>query len=118
MACAAAGCERTAHYRWLKDYPEYAKAFEEAREEVAGLLEDEAVRRAYRGTVKPTSIAGKLVMVTEFSDRLLEFLLKCRNRPVFGDRASLEHTGPGGKPLMDVETARALLHSFPDNETT
>ena len=32
------------------------------------------------------SIGGKMVMVTEFSDQLLMFLLKCRNPKVFGDR--------------------------------
>lgn len=70
----------------MKNDLEYRKSFEEAREEVSGLLEDEAVRRAYQGMIKPTSISGKLVLVTEFSDQLLMFLLKCRNPKVFGDR--------------------------------
>ena len=86
LACAAAGVDRTSHYVWLKNDPEYRKSFEEAREEACGLLEDEAVRRAYRGTLKPISIGGKIVMVTEFSDQLLIFLLKCRNPRVFGER--------------------------------
>jgi hypothetical protein len=81
------------HYDWLKKFPDYALAFEEARKEVAGLLEDEAVRRAYHGTLKPVSIAGQLVVVTEFSDRMLELLLKCRNREVFGDRQEMKHSG-------------------------
>jgi hypothetical protein len=93
MACASEGVDRSMHYDWLKKVPEYKAAFEEAREQVAGLLEDEAVRRAYHGTIKPVSIGGKLYMVTEMSDRLLEFLLKCRNREVFGDRQDLQHSG-------------------------
>ena len=32
------------------------------------------------------SVGGKVHMVTEFSDNLLMFLLKCRNPKVFGDR--------------------------------
>ncbi len=100
MACAAAGCDRDCHYAWLKKYPEYAADFEAAREQVAGLLEDEATRRAYHGTLRPMSIGGQLVYVTEFSDRLLEFLLKCRNRPVFGDRQEL--TGANGVPLYET----------------
>ena len=36
----AAGCDRAAHYRWLRD-EEYRKSFERARDEVNGLLEDE-----------------------------------------------------------------------------
>ena len=86
LACEAAGVDRTLHYVWLKNDTEYRKAFEEAREEACGLLEDEAVRRAYQGTMKPMSIGGKIVMVTEFSDQLLMFLLKCRNPRVFGER--------------------------------
>jgi len=87
LACAAAGVDRTTHYWWMKNDPEYRKSFEEAREEACGLLEDEAVRRAYKGTLRPQAIGGgKVMMVTEFSDQLLMFLLKCRNPKVFGDR--------------------------------
>jgi hypothetical protein len=93
LACAHAGCDRSQHYRWLRDDPEYAKAFDEAREQVNGLLEDEAIRRAYHGTPKPVAVAGKVIYEYEFSDRLLEFLLKCRNPAVFGDRQKLEHSG-------------------------
>ena len=87
LACAAAGVDRTTHYWWMKNDPEYRKSFEEAREEACGLLEDEAVRRAYKGTSRPQAIGGgKVIMVTEFSDQLLMFLLKCRNPKVFGDK--------------------------------
>lgn len=99
------------HYDWLKQEPEYAAAFEDARIEVAGLLEDEAVRRAYKGTMKPVSIGGNLHIVTEFSDQLLMFLLKARNRPVFGDRASFEHTGKDGKALFPVDALRAFMQT-------
>ena len=87
LACAAAGVDRTTHYWWMKNDPEYRKSFEEAREEACGLLEDEAVRRAYQGTLRPQAMGGgKVMMVSEFSDQLLMFLLKCRNPKVFGDR--------------------------------
>ena len=102
LACAAAGCPRTAHYRWLHDLPEYAAQFEKAREEVVGLLEDEAVRRASKGTMKPVSIGGKMVMVTEFSDQLLMFLLKCRKPSVFGDSSKVSMSGPDGGPIPVV----------------
>src|SRR5665213_2391677 len=93
LATACAGVDRPTHYLWMKENPKYRKAFEEARDEVAGLLEDEATRRAYAGTMRPVAVAGKAVMITEFSDRLLEFLLKCRNRPVFGDRQDVAMSG-------------------------
>jgi hypothetical protein len=96
LACASVGVDRACHYRWLKDHPDYSQAFNEARDQVNGLLEDEAVRRAYHGTAKPVSIGGQLVMMTEFSDQLLMFLLKCRNPTVFGDKWKGELGGPGG----------------------
>src|SRR5260370_19224970 len=87
LPCAAAGVDRATDYWWMKNDPEYRKSFEEAREEACGLLEDEAVRRAYKGTSRPQAIGGgKVMMVTEFSDQLLMFLLKCRNPKGFGDR--------------------------------
>jgi hypothetical protein len=93
LACASAGVDRTCHYDWLKRYPEYASEFKEAREQVAGLLEDEAVRRAYYGTAKPVAVAGKIVMLHEFSDQLLMFLLKARKPEIFADRLKTEHSG-------------------------
>lgn len=114
LACAKAGCDRTMHYEWLRKLPSYKKDFEVAREEVAGLLEDEAVRRAYQGTQRPMAVNGNTVVITEFSDRLLEFLLKCRNRPVFGDRLGL-HDGDGNA-LFAVPAVREYMKAAPDSE--
>lgn len=93
LACAAAGCDRDSHYRWMKKFPKYAADFEEAQKQALGLLEDEATRRAYHGTMKPVSVGGQVVMVTEFSDRLMEFLLKCRGPEKYGERRELNHKG-------------------------
>jgi len=100
LACEACGVDRTTHYNWLKRFPEYAQAFDRARIEVAGMLEDEAFRRAYQGTEKPVTIAGQRELIREYDSQLLMFLLKCRNREVFGDRASFEHTGKDGDALF------------------
>lgn len=98
LACAAAGVDRTSHYNWLREYPDYAVAFESAREQVIGLMEDELIRRAYHGTMRPANVAGTLVMITEFSDRLMEFWLRSRARAIFGDVQAL--TGANGLPLI------------------
>lgn len=111
LACAAAGCDRDCHYIWLKKDEKYATDFEAARVQVAGLMEDEAMRRATKGTLKPVSIGGQIHFVYEFSDRLLEFLLKCRNRQVFGDRQIL--TGENGSPLYETrEQADKALEAY------
>ena len=57
-AAKAAGIERTTHYYWLADL-EYQQAFNTASLMAGQSLQDEAVRRAFKG-----------------SDRLLMFLLK------------------------------------------
>jgi len=93
LACAAAGCSRDSHYEWLKTIPEYADAFAEAEKQAIGLLEDEAHRRAYRGTMKPINVGGKVVYIVEFSDRLMEFILKARAPEKYGDRRELTHKG-------------------------
>lgn len=116
LACAAAGVDRSMHYDWLKSNAEYAAKFEEARVEVAGLLEDEAIRRAYHGTARPVAVAGQIVMLTEFSDTLLIFLLKSRNRKVFGDK--FEHTGKDGTPLLSLADVDRIIQGAPVEEKT
>ena len=91
----------------MKNDPEYRKSFEEAREEACGLLEDEAVRRAYEGTLRPQAIGGgKVMMVAEFSDQLLMFLLKCRNPKVFGDRREDTVHLDGQLSVVDILRSR------------
>lgn len=114
LACAHAGVDRTTHYNWLKRYRDYENEFELAREEVKGLMEDELIRRAYHGTMRPVKVGDQIFMVTEFSDRLLEFWLKSRNRAVFGDVHAL--TGADGTQLippirLERDEALALFNS-------
>lgn len=54
------------------------------------------------------------IYVREYSDRLLELLLKARRRSVFGDK--VEATGKDGAPLFALETVRAYMQSVPDDE--
>lgn len=76
-AADAAGINRHTHYVWLKDDPEYAAAFADAEEKAADRLENEAIRRAVEGTVKPVFHQGaECGGIREYSDTLLIFLLK------------------------------------------
>ena len=96
-AAEIAGVERTTHYLWMAD-PEYAKRFDDATEQAADMLEQEAHRRSRDGLLRmkfhqgqpiidprtlpsgdlfdPRYPLGKPYFEHEYSDTLLIFLLK------------------------------------------
>ena len=78
-AAIAAGIHRRSHGNWLR-HPEYAEAFEDARQHSADHLEEVARARAVQG-----------------SDVLLIFLLKGLRPEIYRER--FEHSGPRGGPV-------------------
>lgn len=124
-AARAARIERQLHYRWLLDDPEYPKQFEGAQREAAQVLEDEAIRRAHEGTLKPLVYKGRFsyktrpkkdadgnlvkindrvqmeeygapLAIREYSDGMMMFLLRGFLPNKYKENASLELSGPGG----------------------
>jgi hypothetical protein len=99
--------DRRVHYRWLKEDPTYPERFKTAKEAFADKLESEALRRAHDGVDRVRFSAGKILVrpdgtawvEKEFSDTLLLAMLKAHRRELYGDRASLEHSGPDGGPI-------------------
>ena len=80
-ACRIAGFAWPNHYRWLDQHPNYAAAFEKAKEIVADWGEDEVHRRAFRGVMKPVTFQGVITdAFLEYSDTLALGWLKA-NRP-------------------------------------
>lgn len=78
-AAAACGLHRSLPYRWRDADPEFRAAWALAEKAGTDLLEDEAWRRAFRGTEKPVYQGGVMVgTITEYSDTLTIFLLKGR----------------------------------------
>lgn len=76
-AAKACGLDRSNHYDWLRSDPAYAEAFEAARAEAAQSLEDEAVRRAREGVLKPVFYQGRRCGTERvYSDGLMQFLLR------------------------------------------
>lgn len=97
-AAKAAGIPVHRHYRWLKSDPEYALAIQEAMEQAADLLEEEAIRRARDGVKEPVYYKGEIVgYVYRYSDGLLKFLLQHLKKKVYGNR--IELAGEGGGPV-------------------
>ena len=93
-AAIAAGCTRAAHYKWL-DEADYRKQFDDAQEEAADRLEEEARRRAVEGVRRLKFHSGEAVLDPEtgkpyveheYSDALLIFLLKGLRPEKFAQR--------------------------------
>ena len=138
-AAKAAKITRHLHYDWLADDPEYAAAFDAAKEDAAQTLEDEAVRRAHAGVDEPVIYQGGLcyewdevidkdtgevtrkrktkpLSTRKFSDVLLMFLLKGFRPEKYRDNSKVEITG-----TVDIverlAAARKRLGSSPDANT-
>ena len=86
LACSKAKIGKASWYEWLADDPDLAAAHKAAmdagREAKADLAEDKLADRIEKGDT--TAII---------------FALKSLRREVYGERATLEHTGPDGAPL-------------------
>jgi|ERR1017187_7984640 hypothetical protein len=115
-AAKAAGIGREAHYRALERSPGYKAAFEQAALIAADAIEDEAIRRAREGVLKPLFYHGELVYMPqdpgdpkcktqvpvferEYSDTLLLALLRAKKPGEYRDRLSAELTGKDGGPI-------------------
>lgn len=59
-ACKILGISRATHYDWLEEDPAYKEQFGKSLNMAADHLEDECLRRGYRGIQKPVLYQGKL----------------------------------------------------------
>lgn len=111
LGVAAAGIERTTHYKWLEDDAVYAAAFAQAKEDAADTLEAEAHRRGVEGVDKPVTVAGIREVVKVHSDDLLKMLLAANRPEKYRAITEHRHTGPnGGAIQIDVRAdARAII---------
>lgn len=87
-SCRVAGVSRSVVYRLKKSDPEFAKNFEETKEEIVDKLEDSAMRRAIHGYNSPIFFKGaKCGSKRVYSDILTIFMLK-KNRKAYDDKVS------------------------------
>lgn len=104
-SCEAAGLERGFVYSLLKIDPIFKKLWQESLDTAIDTMEQEAHRRAFKGTDKPVYQGGEQVgTIREYSDTLAIFLLKAHRPEKYRER--FEHTGAGGGP---VQVAHLLL---------
>lgn len=97
-AARAVKMDRSLHYQWLRDDPEYAKAFEAAREQAAQTLEDHAIEWAHRGIFRQYVWQG---------------------RPMFAQRERVKWTLPDGREVYaDEYTNQELAALEPQEKRT
>ena len=112
LACRAIGVSRTAVYELKEKDEEFAVEWESAVEEAIDLLEGEARRRAYQGTVRDVFYQGERCgFVREYSDGLLQFLLKSHRPHKYRERH--EFSGPDGGPIVQ-EVRRVIVDADPE----
>jgi hypothetical protein len=93
-AARKAGMSRRAAYDWREADETFAAAWDDAEQEAADKLEREAWRRAVEGTDKPVTFQGVITATyKEYSDRMLEILLKGHRPEKYAERSKVEHSG-------------------------
>ncbi len=91
-ASQAIGISGVHVYDWLRDDPAFKKAYVRAMEIASDMLEDEMLRRAAEGVLKPVFQQGMLVgVVREYSDTLIQFALKGAKPDKYAER--IKHSG-------------------------
>ena len=81
MACIAASISRTTAYEWRNNDEAFAQDWDEALANSIDMLEVEAHRRGFEGTLEPVFHQGEECgQIRKFSDTLAIFLLKA-HRP-------------------------------------
>lgn len=120
QAAKACGMPRRTLYDWRRDDAAFAEAWEAASAVGADALEDEARRRAFKGTLKPVFQGGEKVgAIREYSDTLLIFLLKGAKPQKYREhvtvRGHVEHSViPTGAARDLADELLAAVRDLPD----
>ncbi len=128
LACLKIGVDRSQVYRWQEHDETFALEFKQAELAANDMLLAAAWERGVNGYEKPVVSMGKQVFVKEkvddkevekplmervYSDSLLALLMKARMAE-FRDKQSIEHSGPGGKPIQ-TQQVEVYKVRIPDN---
>jgi len=105
-ACIESGISIDRANSLRRDNDDFKEAWDQAQTISVDVLEHTARGRAVDGVQRPMVVSGHVVhyadgtpvMLTEYSDRMLELLLKGRRKDVFGD--TVKHTGDPLSPIL------------------
>ena len=96
-------------YDWQERDDQFAVAFRQAEIQATETMEEEAYRRAVKGTAKPVYQGGsKVGTVQEYSDVLLIFMLKARHPHKYRDNPTGAPEGQSPLKVVDRAAYEAL----------
>jgi len=105
-ACIRARIGRRTAYDWRDKHPDFAKRWDAALDVGITVLEDEVVRRAYEGVLKPVYQQGVRVgSIREYSDTLLIFHLKAHRPKKYRDNIKIDANVTGGVLVIGAPAA-------------
>jgi len=119
------GLGRRASYTLKEKSPTFAREWAEAIKAGTDFLEDEARRRAVEGVTKPVFYKGlECGSVQEYSDGLLQFLLKGRRPEKFRENIDLDVSGTiqveycndwrGSERVIEAEAEAVEVEAAPE----
>lgn len=115
VAAKVSGCDRTSHYYWLANDPDYPEKFRLAREEACDVVRAEIYRRGVMGIPRAKLYRGNVVLTEkEYSDRMLELLAKSMMPEEFRERVDVNQSGSQDvKVIIDENWYGNNAHSLP-----
>jgi hypothetical protein len=109
-AARCCGVSRRVAYNHREADPAFRKEWDEAVEETIDKLEREAWRRGVEGVDRPVTFQGEITATyKEYSDRMLELLLKAHRPEKYKERVENQHTGKDRAPLFPELTDEELV---------
>jgi len=116
-AAQHAGVARYAAYRWREDEEQFARGWNDAKEDCLAEIERSFYDRAVHGVEEPVLYQGNKVGSLRRCDTMAAiFLLKGRRPEAFRERH--EHTGPGGAPIAPPAVNHLIAHDYDGNDET
>lgn len=110
-ACERVKITRNAVYDKRDSDPAFAARLELAKERGVDVLEDEAVRRAFEGVEEPVGFfqGVSYEVRTNYSDALIQFLLKGNRPNKYRERISTENVNLDASKGLSAEEMRAQI---------
>lgn len=103
-AATAAKIDRSTAYDNYKTDTRFKQQWEDALDQAADILEDEAWRRAVKGCRRPVYQGGELVgYIQEYSDTLMCLLLKAHKPKKYRERSETQIIGDFTPAVIAVE---------------